>query len=111
MRLNFTPIKALLMLLIFVNCKTANSTMNNQNVIRQAENTPEEFSAPANVSLDGQSCKNPMVDSRDGTKITLLSSSNGVGKYQVPIGTYGVKKGEALLLDCSTGKVKGIVKI
>ena len=51
-----------------------------------------------------------MIDARTGIQITLTSAKNGLGIYQVKEGDYGVKKGEALLLDCSTGKVKGIVK-
>ena len=99
------------MLFFFIGgCKTASATMKDQTIIRPAVNAPEFFNPSAGVSLDESSCKSPMVDSRDGIKITLLTSSNGVGKYEVPNGAYGVKEGEALLLDCSTGKVKGITK-
>lgn len=84
--------------------------MENQTVVRDAVNTPDYFIAPANIVFDGKSCINPMLDPRNGNELILLSSSNGLGKYDVPDGTYGVEEGEALLLDCSNGSVKGIVK-
>ena len=101
----------LLLLLCFAtSCKTADRATSNQTVIRQAENTPDYFNPPEPLVLDNTSCKNPMIDARTGIQITLTSAKNGLGIYQVKEGDYGVKKGEALLLDCSTGKVKGIVK-
>lgn len=101
----------LILMCLLANCKTATNTIKDQVIIRQAENSPEYFSPPPNTVLDNQSCKSPMLDVRDGTKIIFLTSSNGVGKYEAPLGSYGIRKGEALLLDCTTGKVMGIVKI
>ncbi len=95
--------------ILITSCKVQQNTLSIQSVIRQAENIPDNFEPPSNLILDNVSCKNPMIDSRNGTKIILLSAQNGLGKYEVPNGSYGVKKGEALLLDCSNGKVKGIV--
>ncbi len=99
-----------ILLCLMTNCKSATNTVVNHKVIRQADNVPEYFSPPPNTVLDVVSCKNPMLDSRNGNEIILLSSRDGMGVYDVPEGTYGVKEGEALLLDCGTGKVKGIVK-
>lgn len=55
-------------------------------------------------------CRNPMIDPRDGTRITLERSSEGRGYYKVPNGRYGVRSGELLLIECGTGRVIGIVK-
>jgi hypothetical protein len=79
-------------------------------IIRQAENIPEVFLPPEGIMLDETSCKSPMTDKRDATKIIMISAANSEGTYRVPEGKYGVKKGELLLLDCKTGKVLGIVK-
>ena len=111
MKTIFTFFRVFILLCLLANCKTADNALANQTVIRQAENTPEYFSSEPNMVLDNESCKSPMLDSRNGTKIVLISSRNGLGKYKVTEGTYGVKKGEALLLDCSSGAFKGIVKL
>lgn len=95
----------------YTSCKVQHIPLNEQSVIRQAENAPDHFNPPPYLTLDTKTCKNPMLDSRNGTKITLLSAQDGLGKYEVPNGTYGVKKGECLLLDCSTGQVKGIIPL
>ena len=58
----------------------------------------------------GEGCRNPMVDPHDGTKLTLVRSSNGMGDYEVPEGRYGVGKGQLLRLDCSNGRPMGVVK-
>jgi len=96
--------------LIFWSCGSMKSSGTFGSIIRPAENTPEAFLPPAGVSLDGNSCKSPMIDDRDGTKIIMVSAEDGMGNYSVPEGRYGVGKGELLRLDCSTGKVLGIVK-
>lgn len=101
---------AFILLCLMTNCKSATNTVVDHKVIRQANNAPEFFSPPPNTVLDSISCISPMLDARNGNEIILLSSSDGVGVYDVPEGTYGLIKGEALLLECATGKVKGIVK-
>jgi hypothetical protein len=55
-------------------------------------------------------CRNPMIDPRDGTRIALERSSEDRGYYRVPVGRYGVRRGELLLIECGTGRVIGIVK-
>ena len=55
-------------------------------------------------------CRNPMIDPRDGTRITLERSTEGRGFYKVPTGRYGVRPGELLLIECGTGRVIGVVK-
>ncbi len=79
-------------------------------IIRRAENTPVFFSPPTGVILDNTSCKSPLIDKRNDTKIILISSKNGIGIYQVITGKYGIRKGELLRVDCKTGKSLGIVK-
>lgn len=58
-------------------------------------------------------CRNPMVDPRDGTRLTLVQSQRGgsgqVGDYRVPEGRYGVGTGELLRLDCGSGRPVGVV--
>jgi hypothetical protein len=55
-------------------------------------------------------CRNPMIDPRDGTRISLERSAEGRGFYKVPTGRYGVRPGELLLIECGTGRVIGVVK-
>lgn len=91
-----------------ISCVSSNRSRSSE--ISKPENTPESFSPSPGITLDNQSCKNPMIDNRDGTEIILVSAARGLGNYRVPEGKYGVKKGEFLQLECSTGKVIGIVK-
>ena len=56
------------------------------------------------------SCKNPLIDPRDQTRIILVRSAEGRGYYRVPQGRYGVTSGELLLVECGTGRAMGIVK-
>lgn len=55
-------------------------------------------------------CRNPMVDPRDGTRLTLVRSSEGLGDYEVEPWLYGVGPGEILRIDCATGRAIGIYK-
>lgn len=79
-------------------------------ILREAVNTPDLFLPEEGEELDNKSCKNPMIDPRDNSKIVLATSTAGTGDYEVPEGKYGVRKGELLRLDCTNGKVLGIVK-
>jgi hypothetical protein len=58
----------------------------------------------------GEGCHNRMVDPKDGTKLTLVRSSNGMGDYEALEGRYGVGKGQLLRLDCANGRPMGVVK-
>jgi hypothetical protein len=55
------------------------------------------------------SCKNPLIDPRDQTRIILVRSAEGRGYYRVPQGRYGVGSRELLLVECGTGRAMGIV--
>lgn len=57
----------------------------------------------------GEGCRNPMVDPRDGTRLTLVRSSANRGDYAVPEGRYGVRPGDLLRLDCTTGRAVNVV--
>lgn len=69
---------------------------------------PSTRIAPADT-IAGEGCRNPMLDPRDGQRLTLVRSLGGEGDYRVPTGAYGVRPGELLRLDCNTGSVVGIV--
>lgn len=57
----------------------------------------------------GEGCKNPMVDPRDKTMLTLRRSAGGKGDYWVESQKYGVTSQHLLRIDCATGKALGIV--
>ena len=80
--------------------------------LRQAEDTPSRFvredgSAPASTV-----CANPMVDPRNGDRLRLVRQPGGQqADYAVPVvGLYGVRGGELLRLNCTTGRPVGIVR-
>ena len=95
-------------LMLVFSCKSVTTFIDND--ISGALDLPEAFVPEEGMSLDKNSCKNPMIDKRDGTRITMVSADNNQGSYQVPSGKYGLKEGELLRLDCSTGQVIGIVR-
>lgn len=87
---------------------------------RAASATPDRFMV-GTIEPGGElsepredgACRNPMVDPRDGTRLTLVQSQRSaagqVGDYRVPEGLYGVGIGELLRLDCGTGRPIGVV--
>lgn len=87
---------------------------------RPAADTPIRFmvgTMPSGGALTepvaGASCRNPMVDPRDGTQLRLVQSQSAdsgyVGDYAVPNERYGARIGELLRLNCSTGEAIGFV--
>jgi len=84
--------------------------------LRQAEDAPDHFvvgaidGAGTSEPAPGAGCRNPMVDPRNGTRLTLVRSSEGQGDYEVPPRQYGVGEGEVLRIDCATGRTIGIFK-
>lgn len=85
---------------------------------RAAEDTPARFvsedlppGATPNDALPGSGCRNPLIDPRDGTRLIMLNSQHTVGDYEVPAGRYGVREGEALRIQCRTGRVVGVVPV
>ena len=57
-----------------------------------------------------EGCRNPMVDPRDGARLTLVRATGGVGDYEVPAGRYGVADGQLLRVECGTGEAIGVVR-
>lgn len=55
-------------------------------------------------------CRSPLIDPRNGTRITLVRSKSGRGDYEVPAGKYGVGEKEVLRIECANGKAIGIFK-
>ena len=96
-------------LMLLLSCGTGESTMGS-NVLRPAFAAPDEFEAAAGMSLDDDSCKSPLIDPQDNTRIIMFRSGSGSGDYEVPEGKYGVRQGELLRVNCETGEVIGIVR-
>ena len=65
--------------------------------------------APADT-MAGDGCLSPMKDPVTGVQIVLLRSESGLGDYQAPSGSYGLRDDQAIRLDCNTGRVVGIVR-
>ncbi len=96
--------------LIIIGCGSSGDTVENDDVLRMGYNTPEKFNPPSGITLDGESCKSPMIDPRSGISLTMVRSSEGHADYEVPNMNYGVERGELLRLNCATGEVIGIVR-
>jgi hypothetical protein len=56
----------------------------------------------------GPACRSPMVDARDGTRLTLVRSSAGFGDYQTESSRYGLTGDRLLRIDCSNGRPVGL---
>ena len=65
--------------------------------------------APADT-LIGDGCLSPLADPVTGIQIILIRSESGLGDYLAPSGSYGIRDGQLIRLDCNTGKVLGIVR-
>jgi hypothetical protein len=80
---------------------------------RPALDPPTRFVTSDGVPAE-DGCRMTMVDPRDQTQLRLARSwLEGVsyrGDYEVPSGRYGVRDGELLRIDCSTGETIGIVR-
>ncbi|CAN5820431.1 hypothetical protein BH23GEM9_BH23GEM9_15830 [soil metagenome] len=81
-------------------------------ILRQPEDAPARFTTQDGV-LPEDGCRVNIVDPRDQLSLRLSRSAQyGMsyhGDYEVPDGRYGVRPGELLRVDCSTGSVIGIV--
>lgn len=111
MKRKLTSAMGALMLLLFVGCGTTSGTRSMKPVERAAVDVPAMFEAPAGMSMNDNSCLNPLTDPRDGTEIRMqYAFTEGVGDYEVPSGRYGVQEGELLRINCRTGEVLGIVR-
>lgn len=111
----------LLVLLASAGCASASGSIYPADApARTASDTPDHFlvgtirpGGPLAEPQPNAGCRNPMVDPRDGTRLTLAQSQRGeggeIGDYQVAEGRYGARSGELLRLDCGTGRVIGLV--
>ena len=70
-------------------------------VVETATGTTSEPSGPA--------CRSPMTDPRDGTRLTLIRSSAGLGDYQPDTPRYGLVANQLLRINCSNGRPVGSV--
>ncbi|MDX1471501.1 MAG: hypothetical protein R3213_08385 [Flavobacteriaceae bacterium] len=98
------------LLLTVLSCVSSRSSDSQNQIIGQPIDTPEAFLPPDGVEFDGNSCKSPMTDPQDGTRIIMVTAQGGYGNYRVPDGKYGISGRKLLRLDCSNGKVIGIVR-
>lgn len=107
----------LLALLCLTGCVTQGS-VNQQSVTDPSalRDLPDHFlvgthtDASTSEPRAGENCRNPMVDPRDGTRLTLVRSGQGRGDYDVPESRYGIGARQLLRLDCATGRVVGLVR-
>lgn len=77
--------------------------------------TPDHFlvldgTTGASSGPSGPACRNPLVDPRDGTKLTLVRSNSGFGDYQPDGVRYGLASDQLLRINCSNGQPVGATK-
>ena len=91
------------------------SGMSSQALRGEAADAPERFmvldaaSGERRDAGPGPDCANPLVDPRDGTRLTLERSSGGQGDYLPAAARYGLAGDELLRIDCHTGATLGRV--
>ena len=103
-----------LILLGVTGCATKDLKPATGPAVRAAVDVPDHFlvatpKGPAEPTADG-SCRNPLLDPRDETRLSLIRSAGGRGDYQPNPLRYGVTADELLRVDCGTGRAVGIVK-
>lgn len=74
--------------------------------------TPDHFlvvevATGNNAEPSGTTCRNPMTDPRDGTRLTLVRSNAGLGDYQPATQRYGLTGDQLLRINCSDGRPVG----
>jgi len=66
-----------------------------------------DMATGARFEPSGTACRNPLVDPRDGTRLTLVRSVSGFGDYQTDPPRYGLAANQLLRVDCRNGKPVG----
>ena len=74
--------------------------------------TPDHFlvvdmATGASSEPTGPACRNPLVDPRDGARLTLVRSSSGFGDYRPDKPRYGLAGDQLLRINCSNGRPVG----
>lgn len=75
--------------------------------------TPDHFlvldpTTGARSEPTGPGCRNPLVDPRDGMKLTLVRSSSGFGDYRPDQPRYGLGSHQLLRISCNDGRPVGV---
>ena len=106
------PISSVLVLAAAAACNTIMSYPTA--VSRPAQDAPERFVRADSSAITGTPgaapCTSPIVDPRTGARLMMERAYHGNGDYSVPAGTYGVRSGELLRVDCANGQPIGIVR-
>ena len=83
-------------------------------VLRPAADAPARFVRADSSAISGTpgsaACTSPILDPRNGARLTMMRAYQGNGDYSVPAGSYGVGTGELLRVDCANGQPIGIVR-
>lgn len=109
-----TSLLLLVGLAVMIGCATTHLPSDGE--ARPASNVPDHFLAGTHGDttttepMQGEGCRNPMVDPRTGTRVRLVRSKEDRGDYEVPDGRYGVGEQDLLRLECGTGRVVGVVR-
>ncbi len=114
MRNKILKLNSLVSFVLLLACGSSNvGNRSMTTILRPATDVPPVFEAPAGTTFGNSGCLSPLTDPRNGAKIIMRTAfgEEGMGDYVVPSGKYGVKNGELLRVNCTTGEVVGIVKI
>ena len=98
-----------LSMLFLVRCGSTSHSFSQMEILRTPTDTPANFESPEPFSQE-RVCHSPLLDPRDGTRISFIRSSWPLGDYEVPSGRYGVQASELLRVNCQSGAAVGIVK-
>jgi hypothetical protein len=94
-------------------CVSTGTFATGQEGLRPAVDPPERFVTEDGTHAAPGTCRSPLIDPRDQTRLRLVRSgridSNEQGDYDVSAGQYGVRSGELLRIDCGSGRAIGIV--
>ena len=106
-------VSVVLLPVIAAACVSTGTFTPNPANLRMAQDAPPQFVTEDGGPPPEDSCRSPLIDPRDQTRLRLVRSgavgATQQGDYEVPEGRYGVRTGELLRVDCSTGQALGIV--
>ena len=104
---------AVLLPLIAAACASTSTFTPDPANLRMAQDAPAQFVTEDGTPPPADSCRSPLIDPRDQTRLRLVRSGSvggaHQGDYEVPEGRYGVRTGELLRIDCASGQALGIV--
>lgn len=115
-RRSFRGLVAVVLIVGLTGCAGKRMNADVDSPMRAAVDVPDHFMTSTTTGAveprPDEGCRSPIIDPRNGVRLTLIRSADGRGDYEPQSGasSYGLKAGELLRVECASGRPVGIVK-